>query len=78
MVADRARSYRAAFALCNMVGGQDELVFDGGSVVIGPDGEVLARAAQFEPELLVCDLLLPAAAGTDGASRRARCRRSPS
>jgi NAD+ synthase (glutamine-hydrolysing) len=51
-----------------MVGGQDELVFDGGSVVIGPDGEVLARAAQFEPELLVCDLLLAAAAGTDGAS----------
>ena len=68
MVADRARSYRTAFALCNMVGGQDELVFDGGSVVIGPDGEVLARAAQFEPELLVCDLLLAAAAGTDGAS----------
>ena len=68
MVADRARSYRTAFALCNMVGGQDELVFDGGSVVIGPDGEVLARAAQFEPELLVCDLLVAAAAGTDGAS----------
>ena len=68
MVADRARAYGAAFALCNTVGGQDELVFDGGSVVIGADGEVLARAAQFEPELLICDLLLPATGGTDGAS----------
>jgi NAD+ synthase (glutamine-hydrolysing) len=39
-----------------MVGGQDELVFDGGSVVVAADGEVIARAAQFEPELLFCDL----------------------
>jgi NAD+ synthase (glutamine-hydrolysing) len=68
MVAERARSNGAAFALCNTVGGQDELVFDGGSVVIAADGQVLARAAQFEPELLVCDLVLPAAGGPDGAS----------
>jgi NAD+ synthase (glutamine-hydrolysing) len=67
MVADRARANGAAFALCNAVGGQDELVFDGGSVVVGPDGEVLARAAQFEPEILICDLLVPAADGSDGA-----------
>jgi NAD+ synthase (glutamine-hydrolysing) len=69
MVADRARSNGAAFALCNMVGGQDELVFDGASVVVAADGEVLARAAQFKPEILVCDLLVPAAgAEPDGAS----------
>jgi NAD+ synthase (glutamine-hydrolysing) len=69
MVAERARAYGAAFALCNSVGGQDELVFDGGSVVVAADGEVLARAAQFQPELLVCDLMLPAAAaGADGAA----------
>ena len=67
MVADRARSNGAVFALCNTVGGQDELVFDGGSVVIAPDGEVLARAAQFETELLFCDLMVPAPGGTDGA-----------
>jgi NAD+ synthase (glutamine-hydrolysing) len=67
MVAERARSNSAAFALCNLVGGQDELVFDGASVVIGPEGETLARAAQFEPELLVCDLLLPAADGAVGS-----------
>jgi NAD+ synthase (glutamine-hydrolysing) len=69
MVAQRARTNGAAFALCNMVGGQDELVFDGASVVIGPEGELLARAAQFVPELLLCDLMLPARkARTDGAS----------
>src|SRR4051812_34421589 len=56
MVAERARTNGVAFALCNTVGGQDELVFDGASVVVGADGETLARAAQFEPELLVCDL----------------------
>src|SRR3954454_16189366 len=56
MVGERARTNGVAFALCNTVGGQDELVFDGASVVVGADGETLARAAQFEPELLVCDL----------------------
>ena len=67
MVADRARANGAAFALCNTVGGQDELVFDGASVVIGPHGETLARAAQFQPELLVCDVMIPASDGPDGA-----------
>ena len=74
MVADRARSYGVAFALCNAVGGQDELVFDGGSAVIAADGQVLARAAQFEPEILVCDLLVPAGGGTDGAPSAGRVR----
>ncbi len=59
MVADRAGTNGAAFALCNMVGGQDELVFDGASVVVGAGGETLARAGQFEPELVFCDLALP-------------------
>jgi NAD+ synthase (glutamine-hydrolysing) len=66
MVAERARSNGAAFALCNAVGGQDELVFDGASVVVAPDGELLARAAQFEQEILVCDLMVAAAGATDG------------
>ncbi len=67
MISDRARENGAAFALCNTVGGQDELVFDGASVVIGPNGDVLARAAQFIPALLVCDLMVPAVEGPDGA-----------
>ncbi len=56
MFAERARAYGAHFAFCNLVGGQDELVFDGQSMVVGPDGTLLARAAQFAEELLVCDL----------------------
>jgi NAD+ synthase (glutamine-hydrolysing) len=56
MFAERARAYGAAFAFCNLVGGQDELVFDGHSLIVGADGAVLARAAQFEEELLVCDV----------------------
>ena len=56
LFAGLARRYGVAFAFCNMVGGQDELVFDGQSLVIGPEGEVIGRAAQFEEELLVCEL----------------------
>jgi NAD+ synthase (glutamine-hydrolysing) len=56
MFGARARAYGASLAFCNLVGGQDELVFDGQSLVVGPGGEVLARAAQFEEELLVCEV----------------------
>jgi len=56
MFAARAHHYGASFAFCNLVGGQDELVFDGQSLVLGPDGEVIARAAQFDEQLLVCEL----------------------
>ena len=44
-----------------MVGGQDELVFDGDSMVVASDGTLLARAGQFNEELLLIDLELPAA-----------------
>lgn len=56
MLATRARDNVCAVAFCNMVGGQDELVFDGGSVVVGQQGAVVARAHQFEEELLLADL----------------------
>ncbi len=58
MVAERARETGAAFALCNAVGGQDELVFDGHSVIISPGGETLARGPQFREELVLSDLEL--------------------
>ncbi len=61
MFGERAREYGAAFAFVNLVGGQDELVFDGQSLLLGPDGELLARGRQFEEDLLVVDL--PAAPG---------------
>ena len=60
IVAARARESNTPIALCNQVGGQDELVFDGHSVVVGADGTTIARAAQFEEELLLCDLDLEA------------------
>jgi NAD+ synthase (glutamine-hydrolysing) len=59
MLAERARECGAYFAFCNLVGGQDELVFDGHSFVVDPEGGVIARAAQFEEELLVCELPSP-------------------
>ena len=65
MFAARARDYGSYLAFCNLVGGQDELVFDGHSFVIDPGGKVLARAAQFEEELLLCEI------PSSGPSRRA-------
>ena len=55
----RARESGVRVALCNTVGGQDELIFDGHSLVIERDGTVLARAPGFEEALLVVDLERP-------------------
>jgi NAD+ synthase (glutamine-hydrolysing) len=63
MLKVRATDNSCFVALCNSVGGQDELVFDGHSVVLDDEGEVLARAAGFEEELLVVDLDPVAAVG---------------
>jgi NAD+ synthase (glutamine-hydrolysing) len=56
MFCERSRACDAYFAFCNLVGGQDELVFDGQSLLTAPDGSVIARAAQFEEELLVVEV----------------------
>jgi NAD+ synthase (glutamine-hydrolysing) len=56
MLRVRARDSACFVALCNAVGGQDELVFDGHSVVIDDEGELVARAPGFEEALLVVDL----------------------
>lgn len=60
MLATRASDSQVALAFCNLVGGQDELVFDGRSAVFLPNGEVLARAREFHEELLIVDLDLNA------------------
>jgi NAD+ synthase (glutamine-hydrolysing) len=60
MLAQRARDNVAAVVFCNLVGGQDELVFDGHSVAIDQDGEIVARAPQFEEAFTVCTLDLGA------------------
>jgi NAD+ synthase (glutamine-hydrolysing) len=61
LVARRADEAGATVAYVNMVGGQDELVFDGDSMIVAADGTVLARAPRFVSHLLVHDLDLPTA-----------------
>jgi NAD+ synthase (glutamine-hydrolysing) len=78
MFAQRARENLACVAFCALVGGQDELVFDGYSCVIDHTGETIARGAQFEEQLIVCDVDLDAAAAARlrDARHRPAARRS--
>ena len=57
----RAREAGATLAYVNMMGGQDELVFDGDSIIVDASGRLLARGPQFEEALVVADLDLPTA-----------------
>ena len=66
LVKRRAAEAGATIAYVNTVGGQDELVFDGDSMIVTAAGELLTRAGQFTTELLVHDLELPAAESTAG------------
>ncbi len=59
LVQERARGFNAALAYVNMVGAQDDLVFDGDSIVVDASGEVLMRTKQFEDQLAIHDLTLP-------------------
>jgi NAD+ synthase (glutamine-hydrolysing) len=81
MFAQRARDYSCFVAFCALVGGQDELLFDGHSFVVDPGGDTVARAAQFRERLLVCDLDLEAAGSARlreaGHRPVARARRGP-
>jgi NAD+ synthase (glutamine-hydrolysing) len=72
MIAQRARDSLAAVAFCALVGGQDELVFDGHSFVVDHDGTVIARAPQFAEALLVCDIDVQAAGAARLRDTRAR------
>lgn len=69
-LAGLAARLNCPLAYCNLVGGQDEVVFDGGSLIIAPDGSVLGRARMFEPDLLIADL------GLRQSSRRIRASRT--
>ena len=72
MFAQRARDSLAVVAYCNLVGGQDELVFDGHSLVVDHEGRTLARAALFAVELLVVDVDVEAAAAARLRDARSR------
>ena len=56
MLGVRASDYGCYVLFCNLVGGQDELVFDGRSVIFDPEGNLIARARQFEEDILYADL----------------------
>jgi NAD+ synthase (glutamine-hydrolysing) len=56
MLGVRASDYGCYVLFCNLTGGQDELVFDGHSVVFDPEGRLVARAGQFREDLLIVDL----------------------
>ena len=80
MLVQRARDNVVNVAFCNLVGGQDELVFDGYSLVIDHEGTVLARGRQFAEELLVCDVDVEAPRAArlrDARQRPVRHRRRP-
>jgi NAD+ synthase (glutamine-hydrolysing) len=83
LVKRRAAEAGATVAYVNLIGGQDELVFDGDSMIVTADGSLLARAGQFTAELLIHDLDLPDAgeepnrAGTARAALPGRSDESP-
>ncbi len=69
MLRERAADNGVHLVYCNLVGGQDELVFDGRSVVIDPSGNVMARAAAFDRDLLITEVpAAPTAAHEDPLS----------
>jgi NAD+ synthase (glutamine-hydrolysing) len=57
-LARSARHFDCAVACCNLVGGQDELVFDGRSMFVGPSGQAISQAKAFAEDLLVADITL--------------------
>ena len=67
MLAARARDGGAAVVYLNLIGGQDELVFDGASVVIGPGGELVHRSPQFEEDFFVVEVPVDGEAATQGS-----------
>ena len=56
MIQQRARSYRSHIAYVNLVGGQDELVFDGQSMMVAPDGKIVTQGNSFAEELIFSDI----------------------
>ena len=64
LVTKRAREAKAPLAYVNMTGGQDDLVFDGDSIVVNSDGAVIARAPQFEDGVMIVDVDVKAGTST--------------
>jgi NAD+ synthase (glutamine-hydrolysing) len=74
MLATRARDHGVIVSYTNLVGGQDELVFDGNSMLVDQEGELIARGKAFEPDLIVADLDAAAVSRARMAQRARRWR----
>ncbi len=70
MLATRAREHRVVLTYTNAVGAQDELVFDGNSVILDHQGEVIARGKAFDEDLIVADLNMEAVARARRTGRK--------
>jgi len=70
LFATRARDNSLAIAYCNLVGGQDELVFDGASFALSATGQLLAQAAQFAEDFVLVDVDVPARAASRSTTTR--------
>ena len=68
LLARRARAYRSWICYVNLVGGQDELIFDGGSLIVTPAGKIVFRAPQFNEGLFLVELPWEAAGPTKSAT----------
>ncbi len=77
MLRARATDHRAIVAYVNLVGGQDEVLHDGASLILGPQGESLAEGAMFEEDLIVADLDLDAVSGARQRAPRPPGARTP-
>ncbi len=69
MIIKRAKSYKCPIAYVNLVGGQDELVFDGHSLVVEANGGILAQGNSFEEETIYTDIALSPKSSTTKSSR---------
>ncbi len=76
MLATRAKDNDVIVTYTNMVGGQDELVFDGNSVIMNQNGDVMARGKAFQEDILIADLNMDAVTGTRPARTRSSIRTS--
>ncbi len=72
LMREAARRHGLPVLYCNQVGGNDELVFDGCSCAVGPDGELIGHAKDFEPDLLVVDVPVGGQAGAGGSGSVAK------
>ena len=77
MIIKRAKSYKCPIAYANLVGGQDELVFDGQSLIVDAKGRIIVQGNSFEEEIIFTDVTLPKTRTKKAAPKAIRSYRAP-